>query len=147
MPAQTIAEGAARPRHQSITKVAGASLAGTTLEFYDHFIYGAAAALVFPKLFFPQADPLTAMLLSLASYGVAFVARPVGAAIFGHYGDRVGRKAILMVTLLMMGVATFFIGLLPTYASWASSRPSCSSCCASCRGWRSAASGAARRSW
>ena len=70
---------------QSIVKVVGASLVGTTLEFYDHFIYGSAAAIVFPKLFFPQADALTSTLLSLASYGVAFVARPVGAAIFGHF--------------------------------------------------------------
>ena len=111
------APAATRTERPSIAKVAGASLAGTTLEFYDHFIYGSAAALVFPKLFFPQADPLTATLLSLASYGVAFVARPVGAAVFGHYGDRMGRKAILMITLLMMGFATFMIGLLPTYAS------------------------------
>ena len=113
------------------------------MEFYDHFIYGSAAALVFPKLFFPQADPLTATLLSLASYGVAFVARPVGAAVFGHYGDRMGRKAILMITLLMMGFATFMIGLLPTYAPSARSRRSCWSCCASSRAWRSAANGAA----
>ena len=138
---------AAGSRRPSIAKVAGASLAGTTLEFYDHFIYGAAAALVFPKLFFPQADPLTAMLLSLASYGVAFVARPVGAAIFGHYGDRVGRKAILMVTLLMMGFATFLIGLLPTYASVGVLAPVLLVLLRVVRGWRSAASGAARRSW
>ena len=105
-----------QPR-QSIAKVAGASLVGTTLEFYDHFIYGSAAALVFPKLFFPQADPLTSTLLSFASYGIAFVARPLGAAIFGHFGDRIGRKSILIITLLMMGFATFAIGLLPTYAS------------------------------
>ncbi|MCO4888942.1 MHS family MFS transporter [Cupriavidus sp. WGtm5] len=102
---------------QSVARVAGASLAGTTLEFYDHFIYGSAAALVFPKLFFPQSDPLTATLLSFASYGVAFVARPLGAAIFGHFGDKMGRKSILIITLLMMGLATFGIGLLPTYAA------------------------------
>jgi metabolite-proton symporter len=101
----------------SIFKVAGASLAGTTLEFYDHFIYGSAAALVFPRLFFPQADPLTSTLLSFASYGVAFAARPFGGALFGHFGDRFGRKSILIITLLMMGIATFAIGLLPTYAS------------------------------
>src|SRR2546425_7308651 len=105
-----------QPR-QSIAKVAGASLVGTTLEFYDHFIYGSAAALVFPKLFFPQADPLTSTLLSFASYGIAFVARPLGAAIFGHFGDRIGRKSILIITLLMMGFATFAIGLLPAYAT------------------------------
>ncbi|WP_316151407.1 MFS transporter [Cupriavidus sp. BIC8F] len=105
------------PQKQSVARVAGASLAGTTLEFYDHFIYGSAAALVFPKLFFPQSDPLTATLLSFASYGVAFVARPLGAAIFGHFGDKMGRKSILIITLLMMGLATFGIGLLPTYAA------------------------------
>jgi metabolite-proton symporter len=99
----------------STRRVAAASLAGTTLEFYDHFIYGSAAALVFPKLFFPQSEPLVATLLSFASYGVAFAARPLGAAIFGHYGDRLGRKSILFITLLMMGLATFLIGCLPTF--------------------------------
>ncbi|MBT2303862.1 MHS family MFS transporter [Variovorax paradoxus] len=102
---------------RSMKRVVGASLAGTTLEFYDHFIYGSAAALVFPKLFFSQATPLTAMLLSLASYGVAFVARPFGAALFGHYGDKLGRKWVLVVTLLMMGLSTFAIGLLPSAAA------------------------------
>ncbi|SCB07885.1 MFS transporter [Cupriavidus alkaliphilus] len=111
------AEKGASASKQSVARVAGASLAGTTLEFYDHFIYGSAAALVFPKLFFPQSDSLTATLLSFASYGVAFVARPLGAAIFGHYGDKMGRKSILIITLLMMGLATFGIGLLPTYAT------------------------------
>jgi metabolite-proton symporter len=100
----------------STKRVAAASLAGTTLEFYDHFIYGSAAALVFPKLFFPQSEPLVATLLSFASYGVAFAARPLGAAIFGHFGDRLGRKSILFITLLMMGLATFLIGCLPTFA-------------------------------
>jgi metabolite-proton symporter len=102
---------------RSVKRVVGASLAGTTLEFYDHFIYGSAAALVFPKLFFSQASPLTAMLLSLASYGVAFVARPFGAALFGHFGDKLGRKWVLVVTLLMMGLSTFTIGLLPSAAA------------------------------
>ncbi len=101
----------------STKRVAAASLVGTTLEFYDHFIYGSAAALVFPKLFFPQSDPLMATLLSFASYGVAFAARPLGAAIFGHFGDKLGRKSILFITLLLMGLATFLIGLLPSYAS------------------------------
>ena len=100
----------------STRRVAAASLAGTTLEFYDHFIYGSAAALVFPKLFFPQSEPLVATLLSFASYGVAFAARPLGAAIFGHFGDKLGRKSILFITLLMMGLATFLIGCLPSFA-------------------------------
>jgi metabolite-proton symporter len=113
----TVPSTAARiPQANSTRRVAAASLVGTTLEFYDHFIYGAAAALVFPKLFFPQSEPLMATLLSFASYGVAFVARPLGAAIFGHYGDKLGRKSILFITLLMMGLATFLMGLLPTFA-------------------------------
>ena len=108
----------AHPEGGSSTKrVAAASLVGTTLEFYDHFIYGSAAALVFPKLFFPQIDPLVATLLSFASYGVAFAARPLGAAVFGHFGDKVGRKSVLFITLLLMGLATFLIGLLPGYAA------------------------------
>lgn len=106
----------AAPAPSSAKRVAAASLAGTTLEFYDHFIYGSAAALVFPKLFFPQSEPLVATLLSFASYGVAFVARPLGAAVFGHYGDKLGRKSILFITLLMMGLATFLIGCLPSFA-------------------------------
>ena len=104
-------------KRNSTARVAGASLVGTSLEFYDHFIYGTAAALVFPKLFFSQADPRAALLMSLISYGIAFAARPVGAALFGHFGDRLGRKRILVITLMMMGVSTFLIGVLPTYAS------------------------------
>ncbi|SMG17946.1 MFS transporter [Paraburkholderia susongensis] len=104
-------------RRSSRLKVAVAGLIGTSLEFYDHFIYGAAAALVFPKIFFPQDDPKIALILSLLTYGLAFAARPLGAALFGHFGDRIGRKLILMLTLVMMGSATFLIGVLPTYAS------------------------------
>jgi metabolite-proton symporter len=103
------------PPISTITKTVIASLVGTSLEWYDFFIYGSAAALVFPRLFFPQSDPATALLLSLASYGVAYVARPLGAVIFGHYGDKLGRKAILTTTILMMGLSTFLIGVLPTY--------------------------------
>jgi MFS family permease len=102
-------------RPTSARRVAAASLVGTTLEFYDHFIFGTAAALVFPKLFFPQTDPFIATLLSLLSYGIAFVARPVGAAIFGSLGDKIGRRFVLVSTLLIMGLSTFLIGLLPTY--------------------------------
>jgi hypothetical protein len=103
------------PPISTITKTVIASLVGTSLEWYDFFIYGSAAALVFPRLFFPQSDPATALLLSLASYGVAYVARPLGAVIFGHYGDKLGRKAILTTTILLMGLSTFLIGVLPTY--------------------------------
>jgi metabolite-proton symporter len=92
-------------------------MAGTSLEWYDQAIYGSAAALVFPKLFFPQADPVTGTLLSMTIYGVGFLSRPIGGAIFGHFGDVIGRKSVLIVTLFVMGLATFLIGLLPTYAS------------------------------
>ncbi len=90
---------------------------GTTIEFFDFYIYATAAALVFPKLFFPQFDPATAMLQSLATFALAFFARPVGSALFGHFGDRIGRKATLVTALLTMGISTILIGLLPTYAS------------------------------
>ncbi|WP_308259388.1 MFS transporter [Pseudonocardia sp. H11422] len=100
-----------------IRKVAGACLVGTTIEFYDFFIYGTAAALVFPKLFFPETTPFIGTLLAFASFGVGFVARPLGGAIFGHFGDRVGRKTMLVISLLIMGLSTVAIGLLPTYAT------------------------------
>lgn len=93
-----------------------ASMVGTTIEFYDFYIYATAAVSVFPHLFFPKSDPTTALLASLATFGLAFVARPVGSVVFGHFGDRVGRKATLVGSLLLMGVATFAIGLLPIYA-------------------------------
>ncbi len=94
-----------------------ASLAGTTIEFFDFYIFATAAVLVFPRLFFPDSDASTALLESFATFSVAFFARPIGAAVFGHFGDRVGRKATLVVSLLTMGIATVSIGLLPTYAS------------------------------
>ena len=94
-----------------------ASLVGTTIEFFDFYIYGTAAVLVFPTLFFPASDPATATLASLATFGIAFLARPIGSAFFGHFGDRVGRKTTLIAALMTMGVSTVAIGLLPTYAS------------------------------
>jgi metabolite-proton symporter len=101
----------------SVRKVIVASLIGTSLEWYDFFIYGTAAALVFNQLFFPTFDPLVGTLLAFTTYAVGFVARPLGGLVFGHYGDRIGRKNVLVVTLLLMGIATFAIGLLPTYAT------------------------------
>ncbi len=94
-----------------------ASLIGTTIEFFDFYIYGTAAVLVFPSLFFPGSDPATATLQSLATFALAFFARPLGSALFGHFGDRIGRKATLVAALLTMGLSTVLIGLLPTYAS------------------------------
>ncbi|MEH2513367.1 MFS family permease [Nitrobacteraceae bacterium AZCC 1564] len=113
----TIAQEAISYRRPEATKALLSSLAGTSVEWYEFFVYGIAAALVFGKLFFPAFDSLVATLLSLSTFAVAFIARPVGAALFGHYGDRIGRKASLIVTLTMMGGATFLIGLLPTYES------------------------------
>ena len=94
-----------------------ASTVGTTIEWYDFFLYGTAAALVFPKLFFPGSSPYVGVLAAFGTQFVGFAARPIGAAIFGHFGDRVGRKATLVTTLMLMGVATFLIGLLPTHAT------------------------------
>ncbi|HEY2956894.1 MAG TPA: MFS transporter [Actinomycetota bacterium] len=102
---------------RSIRQVVAASFIGTTIEWYDFFLYGTAAALVFNKLFFPKAEPSSGTLLALATYGVGFAARPLGGIIFGHFGDRIGRKAMLVLSLLIMGVATFLIGAMPTYAA------------------------------
>jgi MHS family shikimate/dehydroshikimate transporter-like MFS transporter len=99
-----------------IRLVAVASMIGTTIEWYDFFLYGTAAALVFSRLFFPTFDPLAGTLAAFGTYSVGFVARPIGGIVIGHYGDRVGRKSMLVLTLVIMGVATFGIGLLPTYA-------------------------------
>src|ERR1700722_16394689 len=92
------------------------SVIGTTVEWYDFLLYGTAAALIFNRLFFPAFDPFVGTIASLASFAAGFIARPLGGAIFGHFGDRVGRKTMLMITMFMMGGATFLIGLLPTYS-------------------------------
>jgi MFS family permease len=92
-----------------------ASTVGTTIEWYDFLLYGQMAALVFAKLYFPSSDPLTGTLQAFAVFAVGFVARPIGAAIFGHYGDRIGRKAALIATLLLTGLSTFLVGCVPTY--------------------------------
>jgi metabolite-proton symporter len=99
------------------SQVLFASLIGTTIEFFDFYIYATAAVLVFPKLFFPASDPASATLASLATFGIAFLARPIGSVLFGHFGDRVGRKTTLVLALLTMGLSTVAIGLLPTYSS------------------------------
>src|SRR5246127_5119661 len=92
-----------------------ASTVGTTIEWYDFLLYGQMAAIVFAKLYFPSSDPLTGALQSFAIFAVGFAARPIGAAIFGHYGDRIGRKAALIATLLLTGLSTFLVGCIPTY--------------------------------
>jgi metabolite-proton symporter len=101
----------------SAARVLAASLIGTTIEFFDFYIYATAAVLVFPRLFFPSSDPASATLQSLATFALAFFARPIGSALFGHFGDRLGRKVTLVAALLTMGLSTVFIGLLPTYAT------------------------------
>ena len=98
-----------------LRRVVAASLIGTTIEWYDFFLYGSAAALVFNELFFPEFEPLVGTLLAFATYALGFVARPVGGIVFGHFGDRIGRKKLLMFSLILMGVATTLIGFLPTY--------------------------------
>ena len=100
----------------NIRKVALTALAGTSIEWYDFFLYGAAAALIFPKAFFPEATPTMALILSFGTFAAGFIARPVGGIIFGHYGDRIGRKKTLIIALLLMGISSTLIGLLPTYA-------------------------------
>jgi MFS transporter, MHS family, shikimate and dehydroshikimate transport protein len=101
----------------SPAKVAFASAIGTTIEWYDFFLYGVVTPIVLNKLFFPTFDPLVGTLLAYTTFFVGFISRPIGGIIFGHYGDRIGRKTVLVLTLLIMGIATFLIGLLPTYAS------------------------------
>ena len=121
--AQDVAQTAERARQ--VRKAALASTVGTTIEWYDYFLYGTAAALVFPDVFFPNSSHYVATLESFATYFVGFAARPIGAAIFGHWGDRIGRKATLIVTLVLMGVSTALIGFLPSASSWGSAAAVC----------------------
>jgi metabolite-proton symporter len=106
-----------QPAKAPMGRIVTTALAGASIEWYDFFIYGTAAALVFPALFFPGSDPMAATLLSFGTFAVGFVARPVGGVIFGHYGDKVGRKRSLVAALLLMGLTTTSIGLMPTYAT------------------------------
>src|SRR5256885_1681230 len=112
-----VTTAAAERRVNTPGQVLFASLIGTTIEFFDFYIYATAAVLVFPKLFFPATDPASATLASLATFAIAFLARPVGSALFGHFGDRIGRKTTLVAALLTMGLSKVAIGALPTYAS------------------------------
>jgi len=104
-----------RDPRKTPARAALASWIGSVLEYYDFFIYGTAAALVFGQVFFPESDPATGTLLSFATYGVGYVARPIGAFFMGHIGDRYGRKRVLLLTVTLMGIATFLVGCLPTY--------------------------------
>jgi metabolite-proton symporter len=106
-----------RQHATELRKAVIAATVGTTIEWYDFFLYGTAAGLVFGKLYFPNSDPLTATLAAFGTYFIGFASRPIGAAIFGHYGDRIGRKATLIATLMLMGIATFLIAFVPGYAS------------------------------
>ena len=118
MSAATVSSGLSDAEHsKQLRKAVIAATVGTTIEWYDFFIYGTAAGLVFPKLFFPNSDPLVGTLAAFSTYFIGFVGRPIGAAIFGHYGDRIGRKATLITTLLLMGIATFLVALVPGYDS------------------------------
>ena len=114
-----VIHGTLSPSEHSVQlrKAVIASTIGTAIEWYDFFLYGTAAGLIFGKLYFPNEDALTATLAAFGTYFIGFVGRPIGAAIFGHYGDRIGRKATLIATLLLMGIATFLIAFVPTYAS------------------------------
>src|SRR6202051_3522743 len=98
-----------------IKRIVVSSIIGTAVEWYDFLIYGTASALVFNKLFFPSSDAALSTIAAFGTYGIGFLARPLGSAIFGHYGDRVGRKAMLVITIVIMGLGTFLIGLLPVY--------------------------------
>ena len=111
-------EGLKKDTHNksNMRKVALTALAGTSIEWYDFFLYGAAAALVFPKVFFGEFTPTVALILSLLTFSAGFIARPIGGIIFGHFGDKIGRKRTLVIALMLMGVASTMIGLLPTYA-------------------------------
>src|ERR1700684_1735439 len=113
----TVAPLSAQQHSAELRKAVIAATVGTTIEWYDFFIYGTAAGLVFGKLYFPNSDPLTATLAAFGTYFIGFVGRPIGAALFGHYGDRIGRKATLIATLMTMGIATFLIAFVPAYAS------------------------------
>ena len=112
-----MSETIGQDQQQNMRRVALTSLAGTSIEWYDFFLYATAAAVIFPIAFFPQEDPTTALLISFSSLAVGFLARPLGCVVFGHFGDRIGRKRTLVVALMMMGVTTTLIGFLPTYAS------------------------------
>ena len=127
-----------------VRKIAAASMAGTALEYYDFSIYGLAAALVFPTLFFPHSNAFVGALASFGTLAVGYLSRPLGAVIFGHFGDKIGRKPVLVITLVIMGVASTAIGLLPTYDNIGAGLRWCSSRFVSYKASPSAGNGAGR---
>lgn len=116
-------------------KAALASFMGSAVEYYDFFLFGSAAALIFPHVFFPSNDE-AALVMSFATFGFAYVARPVGAVILGHFGDRIGRQRVLMFTLVLMGISTFMIGCLPSFDTIGWAAPACWCSAGCCRGFR-----------
>lgn len=130
--------------HSRARRAGFAAFVGTTIEWYDFYVYATAAALVFGPLFFPSGDRLAETAAAFATFAVAFLVRPLGGIVFGHIGDKLGRRVSLVITLLLMGAATVLVGCLPTTRTSASSRRSSSSCSAPSRASRSAANGAAR---
>ncbi len=128
-------EAFSRPsERRSLIEAIVASTVGTTIEWYDFFLYGTMAALVFPSLFFPTSDPFVSQILAFSSFTVGFIARPLGGILFGYLGDRVGRKSTLVATLLLMGVSTVLVGLVPTYQEIGVAAPVSSPSCGSPRG-------------
>jgi MFS family permease len=127
-----MASATAQPRHtgRQTKKAAASGWIGSALEYYDFFIYATAASLIFPQIFFPSGNPTTAIVASLATYGVGYVARPIGAFVLGHYGDTHGRKHVLLACMFLMGFSTMAVGILPTYQQVACSPPCCSWRCA-----------------
>src|ERR1700712_2202767 len=116
VPDTGIADASTTPKKARSYRLAGAaSMAGTTIEWYDFFLYGTAAALIFNKIFFPALDPIIGVLAAFATYAVGFLGRPLGGILFGHFGDKIGRKSMLLFTLMLMGIPTIIIGLIPTY--------------------------------
>ena len=144
MTAASTDDSASTPDPGLMRRVAISSLLGTTVEYYDFLLYGTMSALVFGLVFFPQSDPSLATIAAFGTLAAGYVARPIGGLLFGHFGDRRGRKTILVVTMGIMGVASFLIGLVPTYAAIGVAAPLILvTFCGSCRAWRSAANGAA----
>src|SRR3954462_4977747 len=145
--ANTVATMSDDEHRRQLRRALIASTVGTTIEWYDFLLYGTVSALVFGPIFFPQSSPLVGVLQAFGIFFIGFVGRPIGAAIFGHWGDRIGRKATLIATLLVSGIATVAVGLVPTYASIGIWGPILLTVIRLIQGSASAANGAARYCW